>query len=915
MSNATPTWLDRLLNKLIAVGGVQQPSRGTIDFASGFTVTDDPGNDTTHLTVSAASGGGQFNTTISNGANHDVPTNQQGLIVLGGNTAAASIDGFVAPAGAVGGERRVIVNSTAFPITLNNLGTGSTSGNRIAIPFGVDVVLAPRSGAWAVVYDATTSPHRWLLEHIGPQASRGISVKDFGAWGDGSHDDTAAIQAALDYIRVVGGSLFFPTGNYLISATLNFGNPAGAGQTIHIYGEHSQDLGSKLTWTGPDGGCMLRLQNATFSSIDHILFHGTITSGTFGGAARTGAGVCVWWSVPDAGGGATDEFLMHRCVFETAGGIGSGPSNRRTVTGTVSSGGLIQLGLNNTTGLAAGAVIRVTGVTGTTEANRDWIVHTVVGNNITLQGSTWANAWTGGGIVEGACADVLCGSGDTNDVSQGKFTECIFTGPLDSGNNPQVEYCVMLDGPSGNTKDFTFENCNFQQFLYANSFINCNGFAKFSFPTGGTQAAGVGGASVDGGQIACWYVVSIQQLMLDTVEMEGGCRLLYVVNPGNNSQQIVVDGVEWGGHCTDHSSLASGATQDVAIYCGGPQLQMRGVELSNDRAATPITATGCTGAGVLPIVVQVGSTSGLSIGNEVTVSFPNGNTAANGSWAITHLDATHITIDTLGTAGNGNFSSNGTVTLNPPPNIRFGGNVGAFSSVQCSYNRTKILPLQDINGNPYSSNTFRQSGISVESRGDLVQGATWYTLLPTIQNEPLLAGYQSVLQSNQDQAFAVCDTPGTIIGAVAKYELDWSLFQALASGTASIQLGDLPAKSSVQAIVCDTTVAWSQIAATNTLLEVGDNTLANGYILSHSVSSVVRKGDVVDAAVLGANLMPPVSVVSGTTVLVPGGSTIGFVPSWTATGALKVALSNAGGNLSGLTQGHTNIYVFLAVIP
>lgn len=41
-----------------------------------------------------------------------------------------------------------------------------------------------------------------------------ISVRDFGALGDGEHDDTAAIQTAISYLPA-GGRLFFPEGRYL----------------------------------------------------------------------------------------------------------------------------------------------------------------------------------------------------------------------------------------------------------------------------------------------------------------------------------------------------------------------------------------------------------------------------------------------------------------------------------------------------------------------------------------------------------------------------------------------------------------------------------------------------------------------------------------------------------------------------
>lgn len=45
-----------------------------------------------------------------------------------------------------------------------------------------------------------------------------VSVKDFGAVGDGVADDTAAIAEALASIQSTGGALFFPRGTYLTDA-------------------------------------------------------------------------------------------------------------------------------------------------------------------------------------------------------------------------------------------------------------------------------------------------------------------------------------------------------------------------------------------------------------------------------------------------------------------------------------------------------------------------------------------------------------------------------------------------------------------------------------------------------------------------------------------------------------------------
>ena len=45
-----------------------------------------------------------------------------------------------------------------------------------------------------------------------------ITVKQFGALGDGSTDDTEAIQKAIDSIGKTGGTLLFPPGTYLVKA-------------------------------------------------------------------------------------------------------------------------------------------------------------------------------------------------------------------------------------------------------------------------------------------------------------------------------------------------------------------------------------------------------------------------------------------------------------------------------------------------------------------------------------------------------------------------------------------------------------------------------------------------------------------------------------------------------------------------
>lgn len=62
---------------------------------------------------------------------------------------------------------------------------------------------------------------------VANRLSQYISVKDFGAQGDGVTDDTAAIQNAIDYGKTLvqgrfysGTTIFFPQGTYIVSSTI-----------------------------------------------------------------------------------------------------------------------------------------------------------------------------------------------------------------------------------------------------------------------------------------------------------------------------------------------------------------------------------------------------------------------------------------------------------------------------------------------------------------------------------------------------------------------------------------------------------------------------------------------------------------------------------------------------------------------
>jgi polygalacturonase len=74
-----------------------------------------------------------------------------------------------------------------------------------------------------------------------------VSVKDFGAVGNGTTDDTASIQAAIDFCQATGRSLFFPAPTvsqyYLVTSELTIT------QSMNFIGEGMENtaiLGSGL---------------------------------------------------------------------------------------------------------------------------------------------------------------------------------------------------------------------------------------------------------------------------------------------------------------------------------------------------------------------------------------------------------------------------------------------------------------------------------------------------------------------------------------------------------------------------------------------------------------------------------------------------------------------------------------------
>jgi hypothetical protein len=118
-----------------------------------------------------------------------------------------------------------------------------------------------------------------------------VSVKDFGAVGDGVADDTAAIQAAIAYIKTLGGgTVVFPCGNYKVTSTISIaGNFGFAG--IKLVGNNSQIISTAnshafLVDAYAGGGAASAPEYRINAVVDGLYFYGPGVAQTNSSAIR-----------------------------------------------------------------------------------------------------------------------------------------------------------------------------------------------------------------------------------------------------------------------------------------------------------------------------------------------------------------------------------------------------------------------------------------------------------------------------------------------------------------------------------------------------------------------------------------------------------------------------------------------------
>lgn len=194
--------------------------------------------------------------------------NWDNVVALAGLKGPKGDTGGTGPRGPAGSDASVTASSIADAMGLSGL----SAGDQIA----VDTV------------GADGRPASWKKK-----ARDVLNVKDFGAKGDGSTDDTAAIQAAIDYAVAAGRrSVYFPAGTYIVTSPLHAQVETGT-TTVGGSTKSRYTYGMGLTLRGEQVGktVLRKTGQATYTIPANNNINGGSTVDTtlfFGGSEGTG---------------------------------------------------------------------------------------------------------------------------------------------------------------------------------------------------------------------------------------------------------------------------------------------------------------------------------------------------------------------------------------------------------------------------------------------------------------------------------------------------------------------------------------------------------------------------------------------------------------------------------------------------
>ena len=172
-------------------------------------------------------------------------------------------------------------------------------------------------------------------EFNGPFSSWADLKANYGAVGDGTADDTSALQSALNDLGKSGHAavLYITAGTYRITGTVTLQSQ----QYVSIIGADPST--TTLKWGGATGGVLLHIDGVAYSRFDRLTFNGSSTAGVLVDQSLTSAGTYF-----DTGNEYADDVFQDAGIGIRAGNNGQGAAEssvlrcqflRQTVAGII----------------------------------------------------------------------------------------------------------------------------------------------------------------------------------------------------------------------------------------------------------------------------------------------------------------------------------------------------------------------------------------------------------------------------------------------------------------------------------------------------------------------------------------------------------------------------------------------------
>jgi hypothetical protein len=138
---------------------------------------------------------------------------------------------------------------------------------------GLSINLADAGTAPSLAEFLSANPE----EFVGPFPSW-LNVKtNYGAVGDGVHDDTTNIQNCINAVLAATATqhvCYFPAGTYAVNSQLTLNGVAGTLTAISLIGHDPGDTGICWGASGAAGGTMIRLNGIDYSRFNRLTFNG-----------------------------------------------------------------------------------------------------------------------------------------------------------------------------------------------------------------------------------------------------------------------------------------------------------------------------------------------------------------------------------------------------------------------------------------------------------------------------------------------------------------------------------------------------------------------------------------------------------------------------------------------------------------